>query len=234
MKLGVSISAFREKWVIPIIEQYREVADKIVVTVSNKPWFGDFSPDDTYERAKSTGVEVYDVDFPIESDQRNFSMSKLQDCDYIIISHCDTFFTKESLLEAKKQLSFQTGLHYGCNTYTYWKDFSHVIFPEIVLPTLFVRKDAHFINSIDIEGLRAQVQKLNGVVCHHISWVKSDEEILSKISSYWHAPEINKNWYKDVWQNSSMDIENFGPTVPEDFQKIIKFNLPKEIREKLI
>lgn len=232
MKLGVSITAFREKHIIPIIHQYEGIADKIVVAVSKTPWFGPIKPDNTAEKAYNTSAIVLEYDWKTEAEQRNWTMSEMKDCDYVIVSHCDTFFTANDLKKIKEQLTTASDLHYTCNVKTYWKNYDTVIDPDIGLPTLFVRKDAVFTNAINVKDQLANPKKLDAI-CYHTSWVKSDEEVLTKILSYSHASEIPKGWYEECWLKWHEGMMNFAPTNRKDYRTTRIDPLPEEIRRKL-
>lgn len=230
MKLGVLITAFNEKHIIPMIEQYQGIADRIVVTVSRDPWCGEHTHDDTAERALTTGEIVIHKSWGSERDQRNDAMDIMRDMDYVIASHCDTWFTRNDLLKLKNKNLEK--LHYNCNVYTYWKDYDTVIYPHLSLPTILVRSDAQFIHSLNIENEQVDPPILD-ITCHHVSWVKSDEEVLKKIQSYTHAGEIQPTWYTDVWKGWRPDMKDFGPTTPHDFHTTQKHALPDEIRNRL-
>lgn len=232
MKLGVSITAFREKNIVPIIKQYEGIADKIMVGVSKSPWNGSYRGDLTAERAvNETGACVIQKSWRKEADQRNELMEYMRDMDYIIVSHCDTWFSFDDLKRLKSMEL--TGLHYDCNVYTYWKDYNTVISPALSLPTILVRSDARFTHILNIENQEAVPRKLP-ITCHHVSWVKTDDEILKKIQSYSHAEEIQKDWFDRVWVNWSRNMEDFAPTIPQDFKRVERYMLPNEIRYKII
>lgn len=228
VKWGVSITAFNEPWIEQIINQYKPLTDRIVVAVSSKPWYGKIKADDTYERAKKTGVLVSNGYWDKECDQRNYTLNLLRDCDYVIASHCDTFFTKDDLQRLKR--AKLTELHYATRTLTYWKDFDTVIDPDVTLPTIIVRSDAVYNHMINIENQTA-VPKTLPITCYHLSWAKPAKSIKTKLASYSHADEIDKKWYNDVYMKDK--ATNLAPTVASDYQGLRKDPLPKEIRDLL-
>lgn len=232
MKLGVSITAFREKDIVPIIQQFEGIADKIIVSVSKRPWYGELEGDDTAHRAlEDTSACIIQKAWDTEEQQRNETMSYMRDMDYVIVSHCDTWFTRDDL-EKLKAMEL-TDLHYGCEVKTYWKDSRMVITPPLGLPTILVRSDAVFEHLINIQNQEADPQVLP-ITCYHTSWIKTDKEVLDKIRSYSHADEIAKGWYQDVWLNWKDTMTNFGPTNPADFQTVQIDPLPIEIYKRLI
>lgn len=232
MKIGVSITAFNEPLIVPIIKQYEDIADRVVVTVSKKPWYGDYEKDNTaYRAVRDTRSYVIHKEWDSEHDQRNEAMDVMRDMDYIITSHCDTWFTPDDLV-AFKNMELED-LHYTCKVLTYWKDYDTVLYPNIGLPTLFVRSDAVFTKMINIQNQLAEPKELP-ITCYHTSWVKTDEEVLQKIRTYSHADEIQKDWYERVWRNWNDTMTDFGPTNPKDFHSVKKHSLPAIIRQRLL
>ncbi len=231
-KLGVQIIAFNEKrLIIPSILQYEGIADKVVVGVSKKPWFGDIKPDSTYYLAKTTQAEVYSGEWKTEKDQRNFLMDKLQDVDYVIVLNPDGFMTKESFNNIKKFIQKEDGDIYGSHTLTYWKNYDTIIQPDWDHQVMLIKKDVRFEYANRTFNHRVDVPKIPGVTVHHLSWVKTDEEILTKIQTFTHAPEIIKDWYNKTWKNWDNTMTNFAPTTPTDFKYTINYPLPNEIRK---
>ncbi len=228
MKVGVLITAFNEPNIVNLIKHYKPYVDDIVVTVSKKPWKGDMKADDTYDRARSVTTNVINKHWPFEHQQRNEGMYQLRKMDYVIVSHCDTWFTAEDLKKLKEmELSDR---HYTCKVLTYWKDLDTVIDPDISLPTIVIRADQNFENLINIYNMLAAPQELP-ITCYHLSWVKSDDELLKKISTYSHADEISREWFDNVWKKDNKN--NLGPTIASDYKGLRKDPLPDEIRRYL-
>lgn len=231
MKLGVAIPAFREKHIVSIVQQFEGIADKIVVTCPKVSWYGDMENDDTAERAvRKTSAIVIQQEWKVEHEQRNFMMNLLKDMDYVLTSHCDTWFTREDLLKLK-ELTL-TDLHYTSTVLTYWKDYEHVIDPNIGLPTLLVRSDAVFTNMINIQDQVVDPSVLP-IRCYHTSWV-DPKLVQKKISTYSHAREIKESWYNDVYLNFKEGMKDFAPTTPYDYKSLRIDPIPDEIREKII
>lgn len=229
MKLGVNITAYNEKQAVNIVKHFEPHVDRVVVGVTRKAWFGEVSPDDTAERlVRETDAAVMCREWETEHEQRNDTMDLLRDMDYVIVSHCDTWFTAKDLLKLKRMdLEYR---NYTTHVYTYWKDYDTVIYPHLSLPTIIVRSDSRFHHLLNIWDGDPNPDRLP-ITCHHVSWVKTDKEVQDKIASYSHADEIGKDWYENVWKNWTSDMKNFGPTTPEDFKTVVKHSLPQEIRK---
>lgn len=228
MKIGVSVTAFNEKHAVNIVKHFEPYVDRVVVTVTEKPWYGEAKPDNTAERlVNETNAVVWRNNWEHEHEQRNDAMRLLRDMDYVIVSHCDTWFTAQDLVKLKGMNL--TDLHYATRTYTYWKDLDTIIYPHLLLPTIIVRSDADFHHLLNIHDQTPDPEVLN-ITCHHVSWVKTDGEVLEKIQSYSHADEIRDEWFDKIWKNWHPDMTNFGPTTPHDFQEARHYSLPQELR----
>lgn len=219
------------------INQYEGQIDKIIVTCSKIPWEGNLKPDNTYELAKQTWAEVYEGEWKTEEEQRNFMLDKLRDYDWVIVAPPDRFFTQESFNNLKLFLQDAEPGIYGTFTLDYWKDFDTVIYPYTYLvgamfsPFNKYGTPIYFEYANRLHDQPANALVIPGVTAHHITWVKTDEEVKSKIESYTHAKEILPNWYQDVWLNKSKDLTNFAPVTPHDYKKLVKYSLPSEIRK---
>lgn len=155
--------------------------------------------------------------------------------DWVIISTPDMYMTKESIRNLLDYLENNTkddDRAVGCVMKTYWKDFDTIVKPDWDFNTVAIRPTQRFEYSARLENTTA-FKQAPGVTVHHLSWIKTDEEMLSKITTYSHATEINSNWYRDVWLNWNPTITNFHPTSPTDYKKVVKYPLPDEIRELL-
>lgn len=228
-KLGVQITAFNEpRFIEPVIKQFEGLVDELIVVVSAKPWSGHIPQDITGTLAIGTGAHVIVSIWPDESTQRNDAMNPLQDCDYVLVCHADTFFTQEDIKRIKDFIQTATERQYDIQTKMYWKDLDTVVKPDPLLKAMLVRSDVRFIHNVIIEDMSTDAQIVPGVICHHLSWAKTNEEIKTKISTYGHANEIISNWYEDVWlKDKPVD---FAPTVPGDYKYKETYSCPEEIR----
>lgn len=244
MKLGAQMLAFRERSrIIPAINQFEGIVDKVVVACSTKPWEGDLEPDDTAKLANTTFAQVYENFWPTEAEQRNFCMEKLADCDWVLIAPPDRLFTRETLSTLKHFLKDAPKVPHGMFTLTYWKDTDTVILPnsylnEAVVPSINKDQVPYRFTYANTSGGTA-VNPVAPGIAHHISWVKTDEEIKTKITSYTHAKEIIPGWYENVWLNWREDMTNFAPTEAwrgsggVDYKSVARYSLPQELRNLL-
>lgn len=227
MKLGVMITAFNEpRFIKPVIEQFKGLP--VVVAVSKLPWHGEIEADNTSELAWESSANTFDGTWPSEADQRNFCMRELRTCDYVLVCHADTFFTQEDIKKIKKFVKTAKERQYDIQTKMYWKDLDTIVKPDPILPAMLIRNDVRFKHNIIIEDQQVDAPIVPDVICHHLSWAKTDEEVRTKLATYGHADEIVPNWFEDVWLKDK-DID-FAPTNPSDYKFKEKYSCPEEIR----
>ena len=229
-KLGVKIFAFNEeKNIIPVIRQFEGIEGvRVIATISSKPWYGDVKPDKTADLARSTGIEVFEDYWETETEQHDFGMDQLQDCAYVLVSHADTFFTREDIKKMVDFIQTATERQYDMRTYMYWKNLNTVVIPDPLLPAMIIRSDVRFKYGIIIQDQIVSAPLVPDVICHHLSWAKTDKEVLKKITTYTHANEIVPDWYGKVWL---ADVtEDLSPTFPSDYKGLREHSCPDEIR----
>lgn len=74
---------------------------------------------------------------------------------------------------------------------------------------------------------------ISEIIMHHLSWCRTNEEVMVKIGSYSHASEIRENWYRDVWCAKDDNPQEFGPTNAWDYKLTQFYALPKELKDLL-
>jgi len=227
--LGVQITAFNEpRFIKPVIDQFWGYA-KVVVAISSYPWHGAVKADNTIDLAlKSNADIVIHDEWENEADQRNECMRNLQDCDYVLVCHADTFFTQEDLIKLLDFIQDATERQYDIQTKMYWKDLDTVVQPDPLLKAMLIRSDVRFKHNIIIEDQAASAPIVPDVICHHLSWAKTDDEVKTKLATYGHADEIVSNWYGEVWLKDK--DTDFAPTQPSDYKSKAKYSCPEEIR----
>lgn len=229
-KLGVQITVFNEpRFIKPVIRQFDCLPGKnVAVGVSNKSWHGSVKADNTIDLVKTEKVLWFEDAWEDEAEQRNYLMDRLSLCDYILVCHADTFFTQEDIKRLQDFIQTATERQYDIQSKMYWKNFDTIVKPDPLLRAMLIKKDVRFIENIRIEDMSTTAPIVPDVVCHHLSWAKTDEEIKTKIATYGHANEILPNWYEEVWLKDKET--DFAPTQPTDYQSKEKYSLPKEIR----
>lgn len=212
----------------PWLRQFPEWVEEIVVLASEKPWFGPKADTeckmlDILSSWKDKRVKTVKLHWPNEHTQRTWGLAKLSDYDWVITLDPDEFLAPEDWEKLKKYLE---GMDKG--TYvaipdemiTYWKDFDHCWDEdgETHRPVIAVRplKTVFWEKREVLEETRMRLK----LKLHHLSWVKSDEEVWQKINNYSHAGDFDlKDWFENVWRKWEPD--SFG-LMPLKFPKDVK------------
>ena len=59
---------------------------------------------------------------------------------------------------------------------------------------------------------------------HHMSYARTDAQILRKIATFGHAKDVVPGWYEQVWRRWDTDrtIENLNPCWPGAYRRIVR------------
>ena len=206
LKYAAYVIAYNEpRYIIPHLKQYPEWIEKIIVCVSTKPWFGEQSEGnlkmmDLLDLHDDPRVVVVKKHWNKEHDQRNWGAAMLYDYSWAITLDPDEFLTPEGWEKLKYSLDATLGdVAIAQRMTTYWKD-CHTIWDEKTTHRPIIamkpKKSTFWEKRETIETDRIEVP----VEMHHLSWVKSDQEVKEKIANYSHSVDFDINrWYEDVW-----------------------------------
>ena len=225
MKIGVEIVAYREeRFIEECIKQFEGLDFRILVMVSDTPWHGEKLPmDKTVEIAEKLGAEVVVGDWEKEHDQRNEGLKILKDCDWVLIVDADKKYSKTSLKNLCKFLERANYPAYGIgNLLTYWKTPNYVIEPPESGGLIVAVRP--YVNFWDKRCIESDWDFLpDDVLMHHYSYVRTDEEMKKKISTFEHSDEIVDGWYEKVWKewDNNKYLENLHPVNPKSFERAI-------------
>ena len=217
--------------------------------VSTLPWNG--SPqesDQTVQIAQSLGAQVIVRYWESETEQRNWGLAYLYDYDYVLIVDPDELYTQEAQTKLLNRINNpidyvnRTGKRiptFTCQEIiTYWKTPDYIFSPnDSHLPIIAL--DPKQVRFSDKRGCRMKAsgdgyvnicEPIDGVVIHHMSWVKTNEKVLEKINAYAHANDFNTDyWFNEVWlkwtPGSELRVRPYGT---EDSTAVTK-PAPQEI-----
>lgn len=225
MKIGILTLAYNEeRFAKDCIRQFKGfLIDKHLFLISDTPWHGEkLQADKTADIAEKFGAEVIVGDWQSETEQRNFGLDQLKDCDWVLIVDADEHYEPKAVARLISFLEKAALPAYGIGRLlTYWKDKKHIVDPEETGGLIVaVRPSVRFIDKRCIDSEWDFLPE--DIVMHHYSYVRTDEEMKKKISSFEHAEEIVPNWYEDVWLKWTPEMKNVHPVNPGSFKKIIK------------
>ena len=101
---------------------------------------------------------------------------------------------------------------------TYWKSCRYRVEPpEALAAPVFIRVGSgRFIENRNFEAARQMRFAPETIVFHHMSYARTDEQILRKIKTWGHARDVVPDWYENVWRKWDDDhsLQNLNPCWP--------------------
>lgn len=233
--IGILTVAFRarsfiEAWVRQF--QVSTHADLLPLAVcSVKGWHSEWKQDDTPALAHEAGALVLEGEWADDAMQRNAGLEFLraQGCEWALIVDTDEFYTSSDVTALLHSLRGPYNAVRAPMMDVYWKTACHKITPvQNDNPIVAIKTDKKFTFSRLSAGLMSMQSHAR---LHHMSYVRSDEEMLAKIQSYEHHFEVRSDWYQQVWLKWTPEMQNLHPVVPAQFERADWNAPPDEILE---
>ncbi len=244
-----------EQFILRTIENCAPHVGKIYVSYSPYPWnaynkdarknyANKTNPDIIKESVFIDKIELLKGEWDTEEEQREHCRLKaIEDgFDYLIIQDADEFYLPNCYTNNIKGIIANPNFEvYQTPWIIFWKSTSYVVLNKEHLGTpntIYSTCPLFAINlhlPVKFESRRVplsakSVYRLEGI-CYHLSWVFSDSDVLSKISTWGHSHQVNKNWYKWKWLGWKPETKYINPMHSIAWTKAIKFEgeLPKEL-----
>lgn len=222
MKFGAAIPIANEWHFLPAVAgQLLRVCDRVVVLRSQHSLSGAPMKLSPVPALLDHRIEIVDGDWAAEHETRNAGMQILKDCNYVFTVDTDEIMSDNALrvLTEKCRNDKPRALLGGCHTY--WKTIEWRIDPpEKIIAPIVVRNDVRFSR---LRMFLGEYTEVNTYVFHHLSYVRSDDEVREKMRLFGHASEVVPGWYDRVWKawDQNHALENLHPTHPEAFKRAV-------------
>lgn len=227
MKLAACTIAYNEeRFIERCVRQFEGVVDTHLVMLSQKPWHGETQePDKSEEIARQAGAMVVKGVWDSESSQRNAGQALLYSYDWILIADADEFYTREDLnILCDVIESLEIDAYASGRLITYWKDESTRIEPIERGGIVLVKPTVRFSHA---RGVTCAWDYLpDYITMHHYSYVRTNEEMKKKLSSFEHQHEIVPGWFENVWQAWTPEMTNLHPVHPKNWHKAVPCKSP--------
>lgn len=225
MKFGAVILCANEWRFMPaVLGQLSQVVDRLVV-LRNRLSLSGLRV--ALEEVPALAVETVEGEWESEAAARNAGMELLSDYDYVFIVDSDELLTLDALNLLKSVCEQRSPRAIGARFYTYWKTPEYIITPPETKPLeasapIIVRKEVRFTKHRIIDNGEVMIPPV--FMVHHLSYVRTDEEMRDKLLLFGHADEVVPNWFENVWKKWDEDptLENLHPTRPEAFQRAVQ------------
>ncbi len=205
--------------------------DKIVFLVGMRPWRGESAGSERWAQTLATIAGMPDPDrkfvivckyWQTEADQRNEGLALLRElgCDWCMTIDDDELYNRSQLAHAQNVIRAVTAPEHISAWLVrhaiYWKQRDIVISELTAAMPVFVHtraEDVEFTEARCFESARGTyaVFPETDVVMHHMSYVRSDEQMQRKLSTFSHAGEESKDWYERVWKAWRFGMRNLHP-----------------------
>ena len=215
MSLGAAYCVYNACDFLPeSVQRIYPVVDRVVFLVNFSPWFGE-----PFSAIQGTLKMILDIPDPgkkfgilaghwkDEAEQRNAGLSILREngIDWCLIVDDDELYNPGELERVKYMLE-NNSEHAAYLIYhqIYWKDRETIIegifgsFPTIASTNGTVNFNENRMIKVN-SGHTWFSLSPESILCHHMSYVRSDIEMKRKIESFSHADEVVPDWYERVW-----------------------------------
>lgn len=230
-KICVLTNAFREEALIEhCIKQFKPYKLFHLVLSPNTSWNAGLQQDDTPDLADKHGASlVIRGDWKTEAQQFNYGLNQLRDYKYVWIVDADERYHPDQIPEIIGQLENCEAEAVKCFMDVYWKTREYKITPmQTDYPLIAVKPTVNFAFA---RSSSAQDIKFLPQTMHHLSYVRSDENMMKKIKTFSHHDEFNLDaWYNDKWLKWNPHSLDLHPVNPPQFKSAIYNPLPKEIK----
>jgi len=224
LKIAALTIAYREeKRIAKTINCLKGFIDYHLVMISQTSWSGEVKEmDKTEQIATGLGCEVILGHWNNEVEQRNLGLAILKDYDWVIIIDADEYYDPTSVKNLLQFIPSASLRVYGISTMkTYWKTPQYIIDPpESGGRLVLIKPDVKIIISLCVDESWGFLP--DDIILHHYSYVRTDEEMKSKVDYFQNIEKFVPNWYENVWLKWTPEMENLHPVQPESFKKAVK------------
>lgn len=229
--VAVITNAFREAELIEhCIKQFSKQDLYHVVMSPRMSWNGNLYQDNTPDLARQYGASlVIEGDFKTEAQQFNYGLNLLRDYKYVWIVDADERYYPDEIPVILDILEHTEADGVKSFMDVYWKTREYKITPpQTDYPLIAVKPTVHFsrARSTDADDI-----KWIPYTMHHLSYVRSDEDMLKKIRSFSHSDEFDLNdWYQNKWLKWKPDMMDLHPVQASQFKSAVYNPLPNKIK----
>jgi hypothetical protein len=237
-KIGILTVAFAaERFVGPCMKQFADTDIPHFVVVTDAPWHGKLKDYKTYieaEKNKNKKDFILGGTYTSDAAQRNAGLRYMarKGIEWAIVVDTDEFWTKKDLnilLGEIDQYGRMVDVITAPYMHVYWKTLDRRIYPDPQSdnPVVVIKTSSSFGWSRLPEHTVRMAQ--TEAEFHHLSYVRTDEEMRTKMMVSEHNHEWKKDWYERVWKIWKDEETHLHPVVPEQFMKAVVDPVPKEI-----
>lgn len=175
-----------------------------------------------------------------ENDARNtaLQLARSEDFDYLIIQDADEFYSEKDYKDNIETITRNSNSDfYTTPERVFWKSLDFVLenggrtLLHDITFAVNCGSDTSFYSG---RGVASDKKRRLPGICHHLSYVLTDEQLKLKINTWHHANDFNReSWYRRKWLRWTENTKNLHPTFPPGWKRAVKFTgqLPRELRD---
>ena len=236
-----------DSWLPAAVESVYTACDSIWFLVGERPWNG-AATDQTALVARlrampdsARKIRIVRGEWPDEATQRNAGLKMVAEAgaDYCFVLDADEIYDPAQLQQAMTLVRENPQVDcWRISCLTYWKSYRYRVDPpEAITAAVFVRTGTgRFIDNRTYETAQYVTLPPQTLVFHHMSYARTDEQILRKITTFGHAHQVVPGWYEQVWRkwDSNQQLENLNPCWPAAYKRAVEQPyeaLPKAVQQ---
>lgn len=241
MKVSILTITYRESDLIEaVIKNWNGKVDKHLILETKEPWQG---PELAWDGTKKICDKYDHVEyitfnkFRDETEQRNWALGYLYDYDYVLIVDADELYTEKDQQLILDSIGVVKPFEDNQDCYragyieTYFKTPDYVWEPhDTHEPTIAVNPKKVLFTDCRIPNTQYQIPL--DVKLHHLSYLRVDERIETKLKQFMHHDQVLDSWYEDVWKKWTPEMKNIRPYGPHQVSTV-KRPMPHELTELL-
>lgn len=218
MRIAAHVLAFDVDDFLPVmIDNVGPHVERIFVTYSELPW--DYNPEARNEYLNPTDISIIDQCayrhkvqviegvWDRDEDQRNACVDEAtrQGFDFLIVQDADEFVQPEHYRHAIEIINRESEIElFRFHWRMYWKSTDYVLVgkdgKEVNGTPEFALNLNRGIRFVDRRITNAKTELVLPIVGHHLSFVGSDEFMLTKVRTWGHAHQFDsERWFHEKW-----------------------------------
>lgn len=239
--------------ILQMLDNCAPFVEKIYATWSEYPWQYNAEAREKYRNP--TRPEILDAskwrdrielirgEWDTEEAQRNAALERARadGMDFMIVQDADEFYTPDAYRENIAGIVANPDVTwYSVPWCIYWKTIDWCV--TGANGSLVVGRPQFALNCRDVSATFAEKRSIAGSqgvhalpgLCHHVSYVMDDQSMLTKIETWGHSAEFDRQrWYADKWLGWTQETRNLHPVSPHAWPGVVRAPAlrPRQISE---
>ena len=224
-----------DSWLALAVDSVYAACESIWFLVSDRPWNGEASDQDPLI-ARIEGlpdpagkIRIVRGSWATQAEQRNDGLRRLAEAgiDYCLVLDADEIYEPEplerllGLVRANPQIDC-----WRLYCWTYWKSSRYRIDPpQNYAAAAVVRVGVgQFVENRNYRGPREHIVPPATAMFHHMSYARTDDQILRKITTFGDASRVQPGWFEQVWKawDANRALENLNPCYPGAYRRAVE------------